>query len=292
MKTMRADESVRFTGIVRLAIVCALFLLPSLSFAQIAQTPRELEHVGVREHLDEMLPLDVPFKDQTGKAVHLRDYFDGKHPVVLTFAYHTCPVICGMILNNEAEGLKGVPWTLGDKYRAVTISINPEDTLEASQKKRATILKQYGRTIDESGWTFLLGDKANIDRVAAGAGFEYQYDERQNQYGHPSVVMVVTPDGKMARYLYGLEFNPADLKLALLEASKGKSISTIDQIILYCYHYDPQGGKYVLVAMRVMQVGGGLVALVLGTVLAFFWGRELRKHRKRSAEGVPADAAA
>ena len=288
---LRADSNHRIPGFVRLAIVCALFLFSSIAGAQIAGMPPEMERIGVKEHLDQPLPLDTTFRDQNGKTVKLGDFFDGKHPVVLTFAYHTCPVICGMILNNEADGLKGVPWTLGDKFRAVTISINPDDTLEAAQKKRATVLKQYGRTVVDEAWTMLLGDKANIDRVAAAAGFEYQYDERQKQYGHPSVVMVVTPDGKMARYLYGLEFGGADLKLALLEASKGKSITTVEQIILYCYHYDPQGGKYVIVAMRVMQVGGGIVALLLGTFLAVLWGREIRKHRKRNALRA-ADAAA
>lgn len=300
--TIRAHGIDRTSWLRRLPVACALvtsLLVLGVSTernasAQIAGMPKELEHVGVREHLDQPLPLDTAFRDHTGKQVRLGDYFDGKRPVVLTFAYHTCPVLCGMILNNEAEGLKGTPWTVGDKFQAVTISINPDDTLERTQAKRKSIIAQYGRSVNDDAWPFLLGDAKSIAAVAAAAGFEYEYDERQQQWGHPSVVMVLTPDGKMARYLYGLEFNPTDVKIALLEASKGRSISTVEQIILYCYHYDPQGGKYVIVAMRVMQVGGGAVAVVLGTVLALFWGRELRKNRKKRGAhpSSPAETAA
>jgi hypothetical protein len=153
-------------------------------------------------------------------------------------------------------------------------------------KKRASILGEYGKS--KEGWTFLAGDEKAIAQVADAAGFGYQYDERQKQWAHPSVAMIVKPDGRMARYLYGFEFPSADLRLGLLEASEGRSISTVEQIILYCYHYDPQGGKYVLVARRVMQVGGGAVAIVLFSVLGLFWTRELVKHRsRRTPSGGP-----
>ncbi|MBX3225847.1 MAG: SCO family protein [Labilithrix sp.] len=247
--------------------------------AQIAHTPKELQHVGVTEHLDEPLPLDTAFRDHTGKPVTLRSVFDGKRPVVLQFAYHTCPVVCGMITTNLAAGLKGVPWTVGDQYQVVTISIDPNESLERTAAKRTSILNDYGRGVTE-GWHFLVGDKAAIEAVTNAAGFEYQYDAAQKQWGHPSVVFVVKPNGQLARYLYGLEFPSNDLRLGLFEASEGRSISTVEQLILYCYHYDPQGGKYVLVARRVMQVGASAVALVLGIVLATFWVRELRKNKK------------
>ncbi|HEY8079315.1 MAG TPA: SCO family protein, partial [Labilithrix sp.] len=222
----------------------------------------------------------------------LADFFDGKRPVVLTFAYHTCPVLCGMVLNAEASGLREVPWTLGKEYRAVTISIDPEETLERTQNKRKSILMEYARPLPDDShdaWTFLTGDAKSIAAVASAAGFEYQYDERQKQWGHPSVLMILTPDGKMARYLYGIEFPGNDLRLGLLEASKGHSIGTVEQVILYCYHYDPQGGKYVLVANRVMQVGAGAIALLLFGTLASLWIREIRKAKKsklEEAEGV------
>jgi protein SCO1/2 len=268
-------------------VVLVMLVSPRVARAQVAGMPPELAHVGVNEHLDGALPLDTSFRDHTGKQVKLRDFYDGKRPVVLTFAYHSCPVLCSMVLNATAAGLRGIGWTVGKEFDVVTISIDPEESLEKTANNRAAILAEYGasRGHDGKGWHFLVanpGDKASIAAVAAAAGFEYQYDADQKQWGHPSVVMITKPDGHMARYLYGLEFPPNDLKIGLLEASEGRSISTIEQIILFCYHYDPQGGKYVLVARRVMQVGGGAVGLVLFGFLALFWGRELRKTKTKT----------
>lgn len=263
-------------------LVCALLAAASSARAQIAAMPAEMERVGVKEHLDGKLPLDTTFHDQDGKTVRLGDLFDGKRPVVLHFAYHTCPVVCGLITNNIAQSLKQIPWTLGKEFTAITISIDPHESTETMAKKRASILAEYGRS--STGWTFLAGDEASIAKVADAAGFSYQYDARQQQWAHPALAMVVKPDGRMARYLYGFEFPPADMRLALLEASEGRSISTVEQVILYCYHYDPQGGKYVLVAQRVMQVGGGVIAVILFSVLGLFWTRELVKHRNRKKD--------
>ncbi len=274
------------TLFVSLAFVGAFALVPRVAQAQVAGMPPELAHVGVSEHLDGPLPLDTKFRDHTGKSVTLRDYFDGKRPVVLTFAYHSCPVLCSMVLNATATGLRGIGWSVGKEFDVVTISIDPDESLEKTANKRKSILNDYGasRGHEGNGWHFLVGDKASIAAVAAAAGFEYQYDADQKQWGHPSVVMITKPDGRMARYLYGLEFPSNDLKIGLLEASEGRSISTLEQIILYCYHYDPKGGKYVLVARRVMQVGGGAVAIVLFGFLGLFWGRELRKTKKDTQE--------
>jgi len=241
-----------------------------------AGMPKELEHIGVKEHLDQPLPLDAVFRDHTGQQVRLKQYFDGKRPVVLLFAYHSCPVLCGMILNATVRSLTQNKWTAGDEFELVVISIDPTDSQERTAAKRQSLITEYGRGAGK-GFHFLLGDKANIDRVAEAVGFQYEYDERQKQYAHPSVMMLVKPSGQLARYLYGLEFDPNDVRLGLLEASEGRSISTVEQVILYCYHYDPQGGKYVLVANRVMQVGGVATAQLLGAVLAVFWIRERKK---------------
>jgi len=272
------------------ALVAALVGLVAITLvvradAQIAHTPRELQHVGVNEHLDGPLPLETPFRDHTGRPTTLGALLDGKRPLVLQFAYHTCPVVCSMITNNLAAGLKGVPWTIGKEYDVVTISIDPNESLERTAAKRTAMLNEYGRGVT-GGWHFLVGDEKAIAAVTAAAGFEYQYDERQKQWGHPSVVFVVKPNGHLARYLYGIEFPSSDLRLGLLEASEGRHISTVEKLILYCYHYDPQGGKYVLVAMRVMQVGAGGVAIVLFAFLGLFWSRELRKRRLSSRDGA------
>lgn len=261
-----------------LAVCVLVAFVARRADAQINATPPELQHVGVAEHLDGPLPLDTSFRDHTGKSVKLRDFFDGRRPVVLTFAYHTCPVLCGMVLNNAVAGLKEIPWTIGKEFDVVTISIDPNESLEKTTNKRTSLLTEYGRTGtgNEVGWHFLVGDEASIASVAKAAGFEYEYDTRQQQWGHPSVVMLTTPDGKMARYLYGIEFRPEDLRLGLLEASQGRSIGTVEKLIMFCYHYDPQGGKYVLVANRVMQLGGGFAAMLLVGMLAVFWWREFR----------------
>ncbi len=283
-----------------LFVLAVLLLVPTAARAQVSSMPPVLAHVGVTEHLQAdaaPLPLDAPFRDHTGKPVKLGDYFDGKRPVVLVFAYHSCPVLCGMVLNNAAAGLRGIGWTVGKEYDVVTISIDPDESLEKTAAKRASILNEYGaaRGHDGKGWHFLVADPAHKDsiaRVAAAAGFEYEYDPEIKQWGHPSVLMIVKPDGRMARYLYGLEFSSPDIKLGLLEASAGRSISTIEQIILYCYHYDPQGGKYVVVAQRVMQVAGGAVAVVLFGFLGLFWARELRKSKSNKTlppSNTPAD---
>lgn len=240
-----------------------------------AGIPPELEGVGVTEHLNEPLPLDAQFTDQTGKQVRLGDYWDGKRPVVFVFAYHSCPVVCSLVLNSVTTSLKQVNWTIGREYQVVTISIDPDESRERSAAKRAALLKDYNRPGAETGWHFLTGDAANIAKVTAGAGYRYRKDE--NGYAHPPVLMIAKPNGDLARYLYGLEFPPNDIKLGLLEASEGRSVSTVEQLILYCYHYDPKGGKYVLVATRVMQVGGGITGLIVVLGLTLLWLNERRK---------------
>jgi protein SCO1/2 len=249
--------------------------------AQPAVMPAELEAVDVSERLDKKLPMEAVFRDHTGKKVRLGDFYDGKRPVALTLAYHGCKVVCSMVLGAKVEALKGQPWTLGQEFRAVTISIDPRDTPESAAKKRKQMLALYGKSAE--GWDFLVGDEANIQKVAEATGFKYRYDERTDQYGHPAVLMLTKPNGEMARYLYGLEFPQNDVRLGLLEASQGRSISTIEKAILYCYMYDPIGAKYVLVARNVMRLGGVITVLVLGLFLLVMWRREARQKR----QGLP-----
>ncbi|MFT3921898.1 MAG: SCO family protein [Myxococcales bacterium] len=251
--------------------------------AQPAIMPAELEAVDVTERLDHKLPMDAVFRDHTGKLVRLGDYFDGKRPVALTLAYHGCKVVCSMVLGAEVEVLKQQPWTLGKEFRAVTISIDSRDTPATAAKKRKQMLALYGKSAE--GWDFLVGDDANIKKVAEATGFKYRYDERNDQFAHPAVLMLTKPNGEMARYLYGLEFPQQDVRLGLLEASQGRSISTIEKAILYCYMYDPIGAKYVLVARNVMRLGGVITVFVLGFFLLVMWRREARS--KRLATTLP-----
>jgi protein SCO1/2 len=273
-----------------LGAVCALALslLGTLSAsAQVAVTPAELEGVDVGERLDQPLPRDAQFRDHTGKLVRLGDYFDGKRPVALTLAYHSCKVVCSMVLGAEVEALKQQSWSLGKEFRAITISIDPRDTPAIAAKKRKQMLALYGRKAE--AWDFLVGDEANIAKVARAVGFKYRYDPRQDQYAHPAVLMLTKPNGELARYLYGLQFSPHDVRIGLLEASQGKSITTLEKVILYCYMYDPIGAKYVVVARNVMKLGGAITVLLLGMFLIAMWRREARMRRRDRAAAANMD---
>lgn len=239
----------------------------------------QLAQVGVDEHLDTRLPLDLQFVDETGRTVRLGQYFDGSRPLILTLNYYECPMLCGLQLNGLAQGLKGVDWTIGDRFDVVTVSINPSETPTLARQKRQSYLSFYDRDGAASAWHFLTGQEADIRRLANTVGFHYAYDPQQKQYAHPAVLFVCTPDGRVARYLYGVEFPPKSLRLALLEASEGKMGNPLDRIVLYCYHYDPSSHRYAPVAMNIMRVGGGATVLLLGLSLGIFWFRDSRRKR-------------
>ncbi len=247
-------------------------------------TPPELEKVDIVEHLNGPLPKDAAFVDSDGKPVHLGDYFDGKRPTLLVFAYHTCPMLCSLVLDATTRGLKDVPWSVGKEFDVVSVSIDPRDNPASATKKRDEVVMKYGRGTGPTrttGWHFLTGDEANIRRVTDAIGFDFRYDERQGQYAHPAAIYLLTPSGTIARYLYGIQFEPSDLKLGLLEASEGRSITTVERLLLYCYHYDPQGKKYAIVAMRVMRVGGVITMFLIGGLIATLWWRERRNARTK-----------
>lgn len=265
-------------------------MLVTLARAQVTGQAPQLDGVGVDEQLDQQLPLDAAFVDQTGARVRLGDFFDGERPVVLVFAYHSCPVLCDMVLKATVDSLSELDWTVGEEFEVVSISIDPDDSPQSSRVQLEKALGDYGRADNADGWHFLTtAREAEIRRVTEAAGFRYIYDEDQQQYGHAAVMMLVTRDGRMARYLYGLRFPPEDVRFGLLEASEGKSISTIEQVLTYCYQYDPQGGKYVVVAENVMKLFGGATALVLGTFLFVLWRRDLFGTRARSDGGAGGD---
>ncbi len=219
----------------------------------------------------------------------LGDYFDGKRPTLFVFAYHTCPMLCSLVLDATVKALNDVPWTVGDQFDVVSVSIDPRDTPETATKKRTQVVEGYPRAKGNAkGWHFLVGDEANIRSVTSAIGFQYNYDARQKQYAHPAAIYLLTPQGKIARYLYGIQYPPGDVRLGLLEATEGRSISTTERILLYCYHYDPQGKRYSLVALNVMRVGGAVTLFILGSFLAMMWLRE--RHRRRARAAVAANA--
>jgi protein SCO1/2 len=255
-------------------------------------TPPELVGVTINEHLGQQLPAGAAFRDAEGRAVTLGSFFDRKRPTLLVFAYHTCPMLCSLVLDATVRALNEVQWTVGREFDVVSISIDPKDTPETATRKREQVVGAHGRAHGAvDGWHFLVGDEANIRKVTDAVGFQYNYDARQKQYAHPAAIYLLTPEGQIARYLYGIEYPPSDIRLGLLEASQGRSISTTERILLFCYHYDPQGKHYALVAMNVMRLGGGATAIALGSLLAVMWARERRRRAGGSLAPQPSSAA-
>jgi protein SCO1 len=270
-----------------LSLCAALAMSSRAANAQVNVLPREMHDIGVIEHLNAQVPADATFLDETGQPVRLGRYFDGRRPVVLNLAYSRCAMLCNLVLNAVVRALQETPWSVGEEFDAVTISVDPRETPAIANERRGRVLAQYNRPSGARGWHFLTGSESQVRRVADAVGFQYRYDRAQDQFAHPAVTMLLTPEGKVARYLYGIQYRPVDVRVGLLEASQGRSISTVERVILYCYHYDPQGQGYVLWAMRVMRLGGAATLVVFGTFLTVMWTRE----RRRRPPGSPPPAA-
>lgn len=245
------------------------------------KVPDQLKGVGVTEHLKSQVPLSLEFTDSSGKTVKLADYFKADRPVILTLNYYSCPMLCTLQLNGLAEGMKGLSWGPGQEYEVVTVSINPLEDYELAAAKKKTYLKELQRPSAAAGWHFLVGRQDEISKLADAVGFHYKFDKKTGQFNHVAALMMVTPDGHIARYLYGIDYPSKTLKLALLEASQGKIGSTIDKIILYCCRYDPNTRRYTPVARNIMRLGGSVTAVGLALVLGTFWVRERRRHHRK-----------
>ena len=248
--------------------------------------PAPLREIGFDQNLDELVPLDTVFRDETGATVRLGDYF-GKRPVVLVFAYYDCPMLCTLVINGLASALDLLSLEPGKDFEIVTVSFNPADTPASAAAKKAGYIQRYKRAGAAQGWHFLTGDQPSIDRLTQAAGFRYAWDAGTKQFAHPSGVIVLTPEGRLARYLFGIEYGARDLRFALVEASAGKVGSPVDALLLYCYHYDPMSGGYGLVIMRVMRLAGAATVLVIGAFIALM----LRREKARSSRGPRASHA-
>ncbi len=237
--------------------------------------PDELKGIGITEHLGDQVPLsDYTFKNEVGKDVKLADYFHAGRPVLLTLVYYECPNLCNFLLNGLVKSLKNLDWTPGQNFEIVTLSINPNEKPELAEKKKTAYLESYGRKEAGAGWHFLTGDEVQIRKLADQVGFGYRYEPQDRQYAHSAAIFALTPDGKISRYLYGIEFKNTDLRLTLLEASNGKIGTIIDRILLFCYRYDPQTRKYSIYLTKIMQAACGLTLVIFGGYLALFWRRQ------------------
>jgi protein SCO1 len=244
------------------------------------EKPKEMEGIGIDEKIGTTLDLTTPFADENGQQVTLASYFDGKTPVVLSLVYYSCPGLCNFHLNGLVDGLKGVDWNMGEKYKMVEISFDPKETPAMASAKKANYVKVYDRTGSEKSWHFLTGTPESIKKITEAVGFKYKWIESEKEWSHASAAVVITPQGMISRYLPGIFFEPQDLKLALNEATAGKTGNFIDSLVLYCFQYNPHLSKYTLVASNVMKLGGVVIILFLGLWLGRFWRRSL-VNRKR-----------
>jgi protein SCO1/2 len=275
----------------KIACVVAIWtVLGSVASAQFWQ-PREPEKdtnvsltrdVSIEQKLNEQVPLDLTFRDESGQTVTLRQYF-GKKPVLLTLVYYECPSLCGLVLQGLLKSLRVINYTPGEQFEIVTVSISPTETPELAAAKKANFLKEYGREEAAAGWHWLTGDEKNIRALADAVGFRYVYDPKTKQYAHAAGIMLLTPSGKISRYFYGIEYSPRDLRLGIIDASQGKVGSLVEKVILFCYQYDPTTGKYGLLVVRLIQLGGLLTLLVLGGFIGTMFYRE---RMSRTRKGV------
>ncbi len=248
--------------------------------------PKRLRGIGVDEHLGQSLPASLTFTDSSGRSVSLGDYFKKQRPVVLTMNYSSCPMLCSLQLNGFVEALKQLDLVPGVDFEILTISLDPRERPAEAAETKARYLRQLGKDEAAKGWHFLTGQQFAIDQMASALGVRYGYNERRKEYVHPAVVSIASPDRRIARYLYGIEYDPRTLRLSLTEASAGKIGTTVDRLILYCFHYDESEGRYAPVARRLMSMGGGIAVLIFGSFLSTLWIAEARKRRRTSAEST------
>lgn len=250
--------------------------------------PTALQDVRIEQKLDQQLPLDLVFRDENGREVKLGDYF-GKKPVVLSLVYYDCPMLCTQILNGMVTSFRVLPFQIGKEFDVVSISFDPRETaaLAASKKKvYVDYLPEKMRAGAGGGWHFLTGDPASIERITDAVGFRYHYDEATKQFAHASAIMVATPEGKLSRYFYGVEYPARDLRLGLIESSQSRIGSLADELLLYCYHYDPATGKYGAAVMRVLRITGAITLLGIIAMIVLLKGRKQQEVPEVSRSAV------
>jgi protein SCO1/2 len=263
-------------------VVTVVVLLAASALAQMGNPTGQdiqspiLADVRIDQKLNQQVPLDLTFQDESGRTVPLGTYF-GKKPVILTLVYYQCPMLCTQVLNGMTSTLKTLTFDAGKDFEVVAVSIDPRETPQMAAEKKAVYLKEYNRPGDDQGWHFLVGNQQNISALADAVGFRYAWDARTQQYAHATAIMVLTPGGKLAQYFYGIEYSPRDVRFGLVQASQGRIGTLVDSVLLYCYHYDPTAGKYGLVVTRALQLGAGATLLILGGFLIIMFKADIKK---------------
>lgn len=258
-----------------LIVVVTIMVLAAVARAHDNNKPAALRDVAFEQKLDQQLPLDLTFRDSGGQTVRLREYF-GRKPVLLNFVYYRCRDLCPLLSDGLVRALRPLSFDIGKEFDVVTVSFDPTDTAEAAARAKDEYLKKYRRSGAGDGWHVLTGSPTAISQLAGAAGFRYTYDDKKNEFAHATGIVVVTPQGKISRYYYGIEFSPRDLRLGLIEAAAGKIGSPIDQLLLFCYHYDPLTGRYTMIITRMLRVAAGATVLALAGLIVFMLRRERR----------------
>jgi len=246
---------------------------------QNTEVPGILKEIGVDQRLDNQVPMDVEFIDETGKKVTLKEYSASGRPIILSLIYYGCPMLCGQVLNGLTRSLKmlkDVPMVPGKDFEVVTLSFDPSETASLAMEKKKNYIKDYDQPGAQEHWHWLTGEEENIRKITDAVGFRYAWDERQQQFAHASAIFLLTPDGKVSRYFFGIEYSPKDMRLGLTEASGGKIGGPVEKIMLLCYHYDATLGKYSMLVMRLIQIGGIITLLGLGTFMFFMLKRDYK----------------
>jgi protein SCO1/2 len=258
------------------SFVVTLLALAAMPTAEAREEtlPSELQGVDIVEHIGDKVDLDLQFTAESGYQVPLRQYFAKGKPVLLNFVYYKCPMLCNLVLNGQTAALRELAWTAGQEFEIVTISIAPEEQFNLARAKKKYYLETYGREAAAQGWHFLTDWQGNTRKLADQVGFKYRWDAKTEQWAHTAAIMLLTPDGRISRYLYGVRFKERDLRLGLTEASAGKLGTVGDKLLLFCFHYDPEARGYVPFARNIMKLGGGLMVLLMGTVISFLFRRE------------------
>jgi protein SCO1 len=235
-----------------------------------SQRPPGLKHVGIEQHLNDQVPPNLVFLDENGKTVRLGDYF-GKRPLILNLVYYQCPMLCGEVLSGLESALRVLKFNVGKDFDVLTVSFDPRETPPMAAAKKAEYMKRYNRPGADQGWHFLTGQQDSIDALTNAAGFQYEFDPKLGQFAHATAIMILTPEGKIAQYYYGVEYAPKDLRLGLVQASQNKIGNVVDEVLLYCYHYDPDTGKYGAIVNRILKLAAAATILVLGAFLALMF---------------------
>lgn len=279
----------RFAMVMTLAL-CALPLTAQMADPSSDRLPAQLGYVAIEQKLGDRVPLDLPFRDEAGNAVHLKDFFRAGRPVILSLVYFNCAMLCSQVLAEMAHTMQRLKFDAGKQFQVITVSFDPRETPQLAAEAKTKYEGLYGRPGTEAGWSFLTGDQSSITALSNAVGFHYRWDPRTKQFAHATGIMLLTPEGRVSQYYYGARYFASDLRLGLIQSSHNQIGTLADAIVLYCYHYDPRTGRYGAIVFRVMQVSGGITLLILGSIVAFlFWKDPNRSVRRiaASSESAP-----